>query len=76
MHVSYQKDMYTFKSYICNGTRPEASTVEGYLADEWMTLCSTSLHSMKTKFNYPYRNYENQVESDGSYLSLTILAMD
>ena len=57
--------MYTFKSFIHNRTRPDASIAEGYLADECMTLCSRYLHSMETKFNHPHRNYENQVENDG-----------
>jgi len=40
--------MYTFESYIRNRTRPKASIAKGYLGNEFMTLCSGYLNSMKT----------------------------
>ena len=57
-----EQSMYTFKSYIRNSARPEASIA--YLADECMTLCSRYLHSTETKFNRSHCCYENQ-EIDG-----------
>lgn len=68
--------MYTFKSYVRNRTRPEASIQKGYLVDECMTLCSRYLHSLETKFNCPHRNYEIKLRMMEDYLPLIILAMD
>jgi len=57
-----EQDIYTFKSYIHNKTRAEASIVEGYLAHERMNLCPRYLHS--------------NLRMIEAYVSLIILVMD
>jgi len=52
-HVySIEQTMYTYKSYIHNRGQPEGSIVEGYLAYECMTICSSYLQNIETKFNH------------------------
>ncbi|XP_056688246.1 uncharacterized protein [Spinacia oleracea] len=59
--------MYKLKSYVRNRAHPEASIVEGYLADECMTLCSRYMHNIETRFNRQERNYENANGSDEAF---------
>ena len=44
-----ERQLYTYKSYIRNRARPEGSIIEGYIADECMTLCSRYLKRLQDK---------------------------
>ena len=43
--------VYTFKSYVRNRARPEASIAEAYLADEALTYCSTFLYGLEPRLD-------------------------
>jgi len=53
-----ETQMHTYKYYIQNKAQPESSIAEGYIAEEFMTLCSRYLHSIKIAFNRIERNYD------------------
>ncbi|KAH0712739.1 hypothetical protein KY285_004319 [Solanum tuberosum] len=57
------------KLFIRNRSCVEGSIVEGYIANEFTTLCSRYLHTMETKFNLLERNYDGgAIESDGGLM--------
>ncbi|KAH0724858.1 hypothetical protein KY284_000723 [Solanum tuberosum] len=61
--------LYFLKLFIHNTSCVEGSIAEGYIANEFTTLCSRYLHTMETKFNLLERNYDGGViESDGGLM--------
>ncbi|XP_016463901.1 uncharacterized protein LOC107786900 [Nicotiana tabacum] len=62
--------LYFLKSLIGNRACPEGSIVEGYLANECMTLCSRYLHRIDIKFNWPERNSDGGLRNSDGGLSL------
>ncbi|WMV42845.1 hypothetical protein MTR67_036230 [Solanum verrucosum] len=61
--------LYFLKLFIRNRSCVEGSIAEGYIANEFTTLCSRYLHTMETKFNLLERNYDGGViESDGGLM--------
>ena len=51
----FERQIKCLKSLVRNMARPEASIAEGYIADEFMTLCSRYLDDVETKHNRPGR---------------------
>ncbi|KAH0698842.1 hypothetical protein KY284_013057 [Solanum tuberosum] len=61
--------LYFLKLFIRNRSCVEGSIAEGYIANEFTTLCSRYLHTMETKFNLLERNYDGgAIESDGGLM--------
>ncbi|WMV40449.1 hypothetical protein MTR67_033834 [Solanum verrucosum] len=61
--------LYFLKLFIRNKSCVEGSIAEGYIANEFTTLCSRYLHTMETKFNLLERNYDGgALESDGGLM--------
>ena len=56
------------KSYVWNKNRPKGYIVEGYLADECLTFCSSYMEGVETKFNHKPRNYSNVELNQENYL--------
>ncbi|KAG5587410.1 hypothetical protein H5410_047844 [Solanum commersonii] len=49
---------------------PEGCIVEGYIANDYMALCSRYLHKVDTRFNRPNRNYDGGLKQSNGGLSI------
>ncbi|KAM3365980.1 hypothetical protein ACQJBY_015509 [Aegilops geniculata] len=65
----FERQIKCLKLLVRNLARPEASIAEGYIAEEFITLCSRYLDDVETKHNRPGR-INDAPGDDNYYLSI------
>ena len=57
-----EQRLYMHRSHVHNRAYPVGPMAEGYIVDEFITLCSSYLHGIQTRFNHPGHNYDGEVK--------------